>query len=572
LKDQLNNDPGSLKEVFLESLKLESLRYALFTELDVTRDRRASTVLSPMKGRRGGGGDRDADREGVVDVVRVREAVDDHLNIVPDLLRDVHKRLFDNIENMWDLSADAPADLVSTFEVIEMYQEYVDRRAASDAPTSSSTSTTRKKQPTAIGAAGLKDIKSEARKRLKQCLEDKVKSTFKPPQFAPPKKSKTPQKRKGKNGRKGDDDDDDDDEDEDDEDDEDGPAKESEVSVMLSSASMTVRAILTFKVSHDTRMMTSFPLTPADIRVLARRLQNEIAPCMPPDYDAMRVFVVAFERPLSEAVDKVADRAHELDVAEMLQVRAAPFLRTTRHRLSPVGTRLVLNTSRAPCRHAAVCAGGGLVGVLCLPNAGTMPCALPLPHTPFSTSRRVPPPARQVFGFADRPCLKRFEEVCDDLLSEYLHRIKAQVLKWFGNIRRQPLEVVPAADKTLITSQPEDMFNIIHVQVEVAKEKLPLERLKEVVNACLQVTVATTPAERRGDGDAKRSGEALPLISFLPGPLLPCRVTCRSSATCNGKTTTNCRPRGGGWTWRRCARSSTTTNACKKNARNSGTG
>ena len=197
LKDQLNNDPGSLKEVFLESLKLESLRYALFTELDVSRDRRASTAHSPMKGRRGGGGDRDTDRDGgVVDVVRVREAVDDHLNIVPDLLRDVHKRLFDNIENMWDLSADAPADLVSTFEVVEMYQEYVDRRAASDVPSSSTTTTsTRKKQPTAIGAAGLKDIKMEAKKRLKQCLEGKIKDTFKPPQFAP-KKAKTPRSNK----------------------------------------------------------------------------------------------------------------------------------------------------------------------------------------------------------------------------------------------------------------------------------------------------------------------------------------------------------------------------------------
>ena len=84
---------------------------------------------------------------------------------------------------------------------------------------------------------------------------------------------------------------------------------------------------------------------------------------------------------------------------------------------------------------------------------------------PADLQARHPVRRAQVFGFADRPCLTRFEEVCDDLLSEYLHRIKAQVLKWFGNIKRQPLEVVPAADKTLITSQPEDMFNIIHVQV-----------------------------------------------------------------------------------------------------------
>ena len=126
----MNNDPGSLKEVFLESLKLESLRYALFTELDVTKERRASITghHSPMKtGNRAATGTSHGD--GTVDIVRVREAVDEHLNIVPDLLRDVHTRLFDNIANIWDLAANAPADLVTTFEVIEMYQEYVDRRA-----------------------------------------------------------------------------------------------------------------------------------------------------------------------------------------------------------------------------------------------------------------------------------------------------------------------------------------------------------------------------------------------------------------------------------------------------------
>ena len=147
-----------------------------------------------------------------------------------------------------------------------------------------------------------------------------------------------------------------------------------------------------------------------------------------------------------------------------------------------------------------------------------MRCLYPNPNPQRPSRPHVgSPPPRQVFGFADRPCLKRFEEVCDDLLSEYLHRIKAQVLKWFGNIRRQPLEVVPAADKTLITSQPEDMFNIIHVQVEVAKEKLPLERLKEVVNACLQV--ATTPTSKERAMETRSEAERpCPSSPFFPAP------------------------------------------------------
>ena len=38
-------------------------------------------------------------------------------------------------------------------------------------------------------------------------------------------------------------------------------------------------------------------------------------------------------------------------------------------------------------------------------------------------------------------------------------------MDWFRNIEKQPLEIVEAADGTLITSHPEDMFNVIHVQV-----------------------------------------------------------------------------------------------------------
>ena len=40
-------------------------------------------------------------------------------------------------------------------------------------------------------------------------------------------------------------------------------------------------------------------------------------------------------------------------------------------------------------------------------------------------------------------------------------------MDWFGNIKKQPLEIVKASDSTLITSNPEDMFNVIHVQVRV---------------------------------------------------------------------------------------------------------
>lgn len=70
---------------------------------------------------------------------------------------------------------------------------------------------------------------------------------------------------------------------------------------------------------------------------------------------------------------------------------------------------------------------------------------------------------------------------------EYKGRIKNQVIEWFDNIKKQPLEINKDTDGHLVTPNPEDMFNIIHAQLEVARDKLPMEYTKEVAIACLQV-------------------------------------------------------------------------------------
>jgi len=56
-----------------------------------------------------------------------------------------------------------------------------------------------------------------------------------------------------------------------------------------------------------------------------------------------------------------------------------------------------------------------------------------------------------------------------ELLIEYKDRIKKQVATWFDNIKKQPLEIVKSSNNALITSNPEDMFNIIHAQLDVAR-------------------------------------------------------------------------------------------------------
>jgi len=70
---------------------------------------------------------------------------------------------------------------------------------------------------------------------------------------------------------------------------------------------------------------------------------------------------------------------------------------------------------------------------------------------------------------------------------EYKERIKNQVIEWFDNIKKQPMEINKSTNGRLVTPNPEDMYNIIHAQLEVAREKLPLEYTKEVAIACLQV-------------------------------------------------------------------------------------
>ena len=49
LRELLDSDPSRLKEVFLESLKLESLRFALVDEIELNRGRRGSAITGRGK-------------------------------------------------------------------------------------------------------------------------------------------------------------------------------------------------------------------------------------------------------------------------------------------------------------------------------------------------------------------------------------------------------------------------------------------------------------------------------------------------------------------------------------------
>lgn len=44
MREVLDSDPSRLKEVFLESLKLENLRFGLVDEIQLSKDRRSSVL------------------------------------------------------------------------------------------------------------------------------------------------------------------------------------------------------------------------------------------------------------------------------------------------------------------------------------------------------------------------------------------------------------------------------------------------------------------------------------------------------------------------------------------------
>lgn len=118
LRKMLDSDESKMRLVFLESLKLESLRSAFMKEIMVYHNKRSGKGAQDTRITE----DTDPDDDPIPALVR------NHLKIVPELSKEILQRLFGNIERMNDLAIDSPENLVATFEIIEMYQEYVNRK------------------------------------------------------------------------------------------------------------------------------------------------------------------------------------------------------------------------------------------------------------------------------------------------------------------------------------------------------------------------------------------------------------------------------------------------------------
>ncbi|CAN0429409.1 unnamed protein product, partial [Ectocarpus sp. 13 AM-2016] len=63
------------------------------------------------------------------------------------------------------------------------------------------------------------------------------------------------------------------------------------------------------------------------------------------------------------------------------------------------------------------------------------------------------------------PRCEEFAQAIGGLNAAYLTRIKAQIIKWVQNLRAQHLEVQLDAEGHYVTTLPDDMFNLINMQV-----------------------------------------------------------------------------------------------------------
>lgn len=119
LLDQLRDDPSNLKDVYLQSRKLERWRDQLLED-GKQLQKRAGAMPSSPRGRQ---------RASVTEVglshamyEKFMTVMGDYLAIVYHLSAAIRQQLWFNIENCYELAENEPALLVMTMEVIELQE------------------------------------------------------------------------------------------------------------------------------------------------------------------------------------------------------------------------------------------------------------------------------------------------------------------------------------------------------------------------------------------------------------------------------------------------------------------
>lgn len=379
----LEENPGRLKDVFLEALELEAWRSALMTEIANSRRSKRLTVTAPPPASPSRNTNSDKNKtsiashsEGYSDETYslIQQVVTSHLGIVAELSRDVKNTMWGNIERLFDVAAERPEDLVASFEIIEMHQQYLDRRRAEAEKRTQLSG----KGPVDLSSIGYMNLREQAAERLNRNLSQKIEARF----IVKLEESSNATDDKSHKRYKS------------------SAAMGADITVptILSAATEIVQTMVVFR--------------------------NEVLPCIPPSYEALNICISAFEEQFTPYLKDLTRDVTQLDVSDIVSL---------------------------------------------------------VDWIDYFLGQLI------VFEMPNRPSSAAYSQISEDLMNEYLDRIKNQVMEWFGNIRRQQTEVVQSTDGTLITSTPEDMFNVIHMQIAVAKDRLAREHLKDPVNACLQV-------------------------------------------------------------------------------------
>lgn len=414
LNHQLEVEPYNMKAVFTEAISQQALREALLSEISKNQhseqhhhqhqhqhqqgnnNRRRLSAGGHGHGHghdeSNGGGSMTAEERQQHDheYAVMKRAVEKHLSIVPLLLKSIEDKLWDNLDNIWTLCAENPADIVSTFEIIAMWDEYCNRKGRAIRLKAleigkEGEAVEKMVRKCVVGTYKCKSmdemknytirydhILDEARHRLQTKLDEKVESAFQA------------MKNTAKNTRNGNGNDE---EEEEQEEEEEFNAKESKVVKTLEAASQILDLLQTFK--------------------------SDIDHCVPPEYEAMEMFLSSLDSYLVPEIINLVDHSSvdglgSLDVGDLIKL---------------------------------------------------------IDWMEYYVSEMV------LIEQGDRDSTVEFINKAEDLLHEYLERIKKQVNEWFVNIKQQQTEVIGNTDGTLFTSKPEDMFNALHMQMAVAQGK-----------------------------------------------------------------------------------------------------
>lgn len=418
---------NKFKEIYLESIKFESLTNALLKELKVTRHRRQSIVVpiepSRITGIKAGFGEASKLQKHTDDwfseenSLQVEEFVEKHIDIVKTLIEEVRIAIYDNIDKMFDLSEqERPEILVVSFEILEMQYEYNERRNArlrklngnktntppSPAPNNSNLNSTTMINNSPMISNPNKVIFYE---NIREIIQEKLKILFEGLIQREHEKIFIPH-------------------------------ESNHVFFPLLKTNplyneekiMNYGNILLDLKDSDREYPQNIRLVGTQINIQMKSFQNYLLDCIPNEYQSMQLFVVMFQ----------------LYIIPRLKILISNYSNLTNMKVSDI---------------------------------------LDL----ISWFDYIFSSLEDYEYINDTHFIEDITSFKSDLLMEYKDKIKAQINSWFINIKTQELEITKNTNNRLVTSHPEDMFNILYAQLNVAKEKLPPEYVKEVMIACIQV-------------------------------------------------------------------------------------